>query len=61
MMDKRKYRLKRAGAIRGRQKGDVVELTESAARYLLLRGWIEPEPAPPPARPRAARKRRKAS
>lgn len=38
-------------------KGDEVELTASAARYLRLRGWIEPvtpppadEPAPPPRR-----------
>ena len=36
--------------------GDVVELTASAARYLRLRGWIEPvrvEPAPPPETPAA--------
>ena len=24
--------------------GDIVELTASAARYLKLRGWIEPAP-----------------
>ena len=44
-------------------EGDVVELTASAARYLKLRGWIEPAPPPeapaetpppadPPRRPR---------
>ena len=44
--------------------GDVVELTASAARYLLLRGWIEavqppaaqePPPAAPNRRPRRRR------
>ena len=43
-------------------EGDVVELSPSAARYLLLRGWIEPArppaPAPPEPAPPAAPRRR---
>ena len=33
------------------REGTEVELTESAARYPLLRRWIEPAPPPPPPSP----------
>ena len=44
-------------------RGDTIELTESAARYLKLRGWIVPapqpkSPAPEPTAPAAPRRRR---
>ena len=29
------------------RKGDRIALTERQAKYILLKGWIEPAPAPP--------------
>lgn len=35
-------------------RGDTIELTESAARYLKLRGWIVPAPQPKSSPPESA-------